>query len=292
MDAKPSEIKALIDLLDDPDDSVFRGVHDRIVSIGEPIVKDLEQAWRVWNMKGDKDGLRCSRIEDILCDINLAVVSDGLRVWAASREQDLLEGALLVARYKYPHLNMDVTRGMFKSILELASKEIHATRMEPMEVIAALNTVVFKRFRFAPNKENPYTPHNSYISDVFARKKGSPTSLGLIYLAIAEKLDIPLRGVGLPHHFVMAYTYNEKVLFYVNPTKEGEILGLEELHKFLDRISFERHKKFVAPCDKPSIMYRLLNNLITSYSKTQGVEAESRIRDIDSLCQILKPDAG
>ena len=56
---------------------------------------------------------------------------------------------------------------------------------------------------------NFHAPQNSFISDVLNDKKGNPLSLSLLYLIIAQKCELPIKGVNLPKHFVIAYTHEE-----------------------------------------------------------------------------------
>lgn len=46
---------------------------------------------------------------------------------------------------------------------------------------------------------------NSFINTVIESRKGNPLSLSLLYSVIAESLDLPIYGVNLPNHFVLAY---------------------------------------------------------------------------------------
>ena len=86
---------------------------------------------------------------------------------------------------------------------------------------------------------NFHAPQNSFISDVLNDKKGNPLSLSLLYLIIAQKCKLPIKGVNLPKHFVIAYTheelYEEILQFYINPFSQGTILSRQDLERFCEK---------------------------------------------------------
>lgn len=59
---------------------------------------------------------------------------------------------------------------------------------------------------FRPNLNNYYDPDNSLVDRVLERRVGIPLSLAALALAVAERCDAPLVGVGMPGHFLLAET--------------------------------------------------------------------------------------
>ncbi len=72
---------------------------------------------------------------------------------------------------------------------------------------------------FSGNTTNHQDPQNSYIGQVLDTKKGNQISLASIYSIIAQKLDIPIYGVNLPQHFILAYLDEDKEKSYENGIK-------------------------------------------------------------------------
>ena len=60
---------------------------------------------------------------------------------------------------------------------------------------------------FTGNKKNYHSPQNSYLNTVLETKKGNPLSLSILYQVLAESLEIPIKGVNLPNHFILAYQH-------------------------------------------------------------------------------------
>src|SRR5436190_1968727 len=93
------EIDNLIKLLDDTDAEVFEQIEARLVTYGKDVIPILESAW-----SKSMDALMQQRIENIIHKIQLEALQHEFRVWSNSGGHDLIKGALLVARYRYPGL--------------------------------------------------------------------------------------------------------------------------------------------------------------------------------------------
>ena len=91
------ELNALISLLDDPDKDVFLQVREKLLSIGEQVIPVLENVW-----EQSFDTLIQSKIEGIIHNIQFNATAHQLKEWSISPDQNLLTGALLIAKYQYP----------------------------------------------------------------------------------------------------------------------------------------------------------------------------------------------
>jgi regulator of sirC expression with transglutaminase-like and TPR domain len=286
-----TEIRALITLIDDPDEGVYLQVRDRIVSLGEPVVPVLERAWEY----DDLGDLFRNRIEDILHTIHLGGVTDRLKAWFAGGGEDLLEGALVISRYRYPELDEHKVKARLASIRQDIWLELN-DHLTAFEKIRVFNHLFFQVHGFKGNKRNYHAPQNSYINEVLDSRKGNPLSLAIIYQVIAEDLGLPLRGVNLPNHFVLAYMDEESigadeeaganVLFYVNAFSQGDILGRNEISEFLQKLNIPPQSSFYQPCSNIDIIRRQLNNLANSYQKQGDSE---RSQDLEKLRDLLGP---
>ncbi|MBK6882122.1 MAG: transglutaminase family protein [Flavobacteriales bacterium] len=289
-----TEIRALITLIDDPDEGVYAEVRGRIVELGDHVVPVLERAWEF----DDLGDLFRDRIEDILHTIHLAAVNDRLKAWKATGGEDLLEGALIISRYRYPDMDEQKVKARLASIRQDIWLELndHLTAFEKVRVF---NHIFFQIHGFKGNKRNYHAPQNSYINEVLDSRKGNPLSLAIIYQVLAEDLHLPLRGVNLPNHFVLAYLDEdsiggadsgqegeENVLFYVNAFSQGDILGRNEINEFLDKLKVEHTPSFYTPCTNMDIIRRQLNNLANSYKKLDDPE---RCADLEKLRDLLGP---
>ncbi|HPF89294.1 MAG TPA: transglutaminase-like domain-containing protein [Flavobacteriales bacterium] len=292
-----TEIRALITLIEDPDQEVYDQVRERIVSLGDDVVPILERAWEF----EDHGDLFRDRIEDILETIHLSGVTERLIAWRDGGGEDLLTGALIISRYRYPDMDEQKVKARLASIRQDIWLELndHLTAFEKVRVF---NHIFFQIHGFKGNKRNYHAPQNSYINEVLDSRTGNPLSLAIIYQVLAEDLHIPLRGVNLPNHFVLAYLDEdsmggadsgqqgeENVLFYVNAFSQGDILGRNEINEFLEKLKIEPRPSFYSPCTNMDIIRRQLNNLANSYEKLGDSQ---RSTDLERLRDLLGKSEG
>lgn len=275
------EFKALISLLDDPDEDIFREVEHKLVTYGPDIVPVLEKSW-----EESLDALLHSRIENIIQKIQFDQVKNELQLWQLNNADDLLQGLLTVNRYQYPNMDEDLI------YYQIAEFRHHAWvnmmyDMSPIEKVKLLNSVLFREFGLSGNTSHYHDPQNSFINQVLSTKKGNPISLTCLYTLVAQKLDIPIYGVNLPKHFVAAYMHEsepDKVLFYINVFNRGQIMREDDIYAFLRQLNLPPSTEYTMPCDHISIIKRVLRNLMTSYDHLGNM---SKKQDIELLLNLL-----
>ena len=271
---KKQELNALISLLDDPDEKVFEQVSMKFLSLGQEIIPLLEDAW-----ERSFDTLLQNRIENIIHQIQFDIIKDALKDWSSPENQNLLEGALLIAQYQYPDIDIIKIKKHIDQIKKDVWLELNEN-LTALEKVRILNHILFDVHNLSGNTTNYHAPQNSYINNVLESKKGNPLLLAIIYTIIAQSLDIPIYGVNLPEHFILCYanmdrmglptgTMNEEssVLFYINPFSKGNVFGEKEINAFLKQLKLEQIPGFYEPCSNLEIIKRLLRNLISSYEK-------------------------
>jgi len=261
-----SELNALCELLDDPDQIVFSNVADRLLSYGPQAIPVLEAHW-----ERNMDGIIQTRIEDIIHQIQFDECRAALKAWIDNGATDLLEGAILMARYQYPDLNPDPIREQLARIrtdiwLELSD---HLTAMEKVRV---MNHIIFEVHGFSGNTQHYTAPQNSFFNMVLETKRGNPLSLSILYIILAQQLDIPIVGINLPEHFSLGYQDLHQpdpmeMQFYINPFNRGAVFGKGEVLRFLKKMNVEPEPRILRPASPLEMIYRMTNNLMLSYQK-------------------------
>lgn len=267
-----NEINALISLLDDPDEAVFRHIREKLLSLGEEVIPELESAW-----ESSFDAVFQERVENIIQSIQFDRVKHELMAWALPGHQDLLEGALLIAKYQYPDLNEIQVRKYLDQMKQDIWLELN-NNLTALEKVRVINHIIFDVHGFGGNTTNFHAPQNSLINTVLETKRGNQVSLSIIYAVIAQDLHIPIYGVNLPEHFILAYVDQggtsgvvtddpERVLFYINPFSRGSVVSKKEIDAFIRQHRLEEKPEFYTPCSNLVIIKRLLNNLLHAYEK-------------------------
>jgi regulator of sirC expression with transglutaminase-like and TPR domain len=277
-----SELKAMLFLLDDTDEQVVGTVAGRLLSEGAQIVPVLEQYWLT-----NQDPIRAGRIEQIIRNIQHKDLSAAFDSWLKSEEKSLLEACLLVSKIHYPGLDESLVVNFVEKMRLDAWMSLY-NASNPHDKIKILNHIFFERYNFKGNSNDYHNPDNSLINRVIETRSGNPISLCNLYATVAQKLGLPVFGVNLPQHFVLAYcddthlapivpfqapsSLNREdygsVLFYINPFSRGQIFLHKNIKDFLEVIKVESQPAFFDTCEPLEILKRMLRNLHYSYQKT------------------------
>ena len=282
------EVIALITLLDDPDEVIYSQVKDRFVILGPPAIPHLETAW-----ENSFDAIMQKRIEIIIHTIQFEILQKALKKWAIEEQEDLLKGILILSRYQYPDLNETKIRKDLDQIKQDVWLELNDD-LTAIEKVKVLNHILFEVHQFSGNITNYHAPQNSFINNVLESKKGNPLMLSVLYMLICKELNIPIYGINLPQHFVLAYlndnanlidvnnkTLSNNILFYINPFSKGLIFNQKDIDQFLKQLNLEAEAKYYIPCSNIEIVKRSLNNLIFSYEKLGYLEKVDELKGLD-----------
>lgn len=283
------EIKALISLLDDTDQEVYRHIHEQLISIGKDVIPLLEDAWGQ-----SMDMLMQQRIEEIVSSIQFDSLKKELGKWAEKRSFQLLEGVILIARFQYPDLDETKISQQINQLQREVWLELN-DNLTSFEKIHVLNRILFEMHGFGGNTANFHAPQNSFINIVLETKKGNPLLLSILYMQLARQLDLPVYGVNLPEHFILAYLNHlytgnpeeakeEDVMFYINPFSKGSVFDKKEIDSFLKKLGIKPQPSFYIPCSNLDIIKRLIRNLIHSYEKLGYSE---KIKQLTELLHVV-----
>ena len=116
-------------------------------------------------------------------------------------------------------------------------------------------------------------PRNSFLDQVLERRRGLPIALATLTLAVARRAEVPMEGIGMPGHFVVADVSGPAPV-YLDPFAGWERRSLEDLAAIVRRTSgLELRPEFLAPVGDRAILARTLANLRGSYLRRR------RLRD-------------
>lgn len=290
MTLNKNEVLALISLLDDTDSDIINHVQEQLLILGKEVIPSLEEAWSV-----AFDPVKQERIETLIHKIQFDSLLEELRNWSRHNNEDIIAGAILIARHQYPDLDDDLVHAELIHLKRNIWLELNPN-LTAFETINVINRVLFDTHMFKGNTTNFHAPSNSYIHAVLETKKGNPLLLSVIYMKLAQMLDLPVYGVNLPEHFILAYldendilrevTNNptSNVLFYINPFSRGTIFNKLEIDNFLKKLNVEPDDHFYQPCSNIEIIKRMIRNLTYSYQKLGDTEKVSELeRMMDAL---------
>lgn len=286
-----SELNALISLLDDPDETIFEQINGQILAQGSTVVGELELAW-----ENSKSVLQQQRIENLIQKIQFSDTSNSLNQWVAAGGKDLLEGAIIIAKYQFPDLNESKIHSYIEQLKQDIWLELNPN-LTALEQVRVINHILFEVHYFIGNNTDFHHPNNSFINTVLESKRGNPLSLSIIYAILAQKLTMPIYGVNLPQHFILAYmggesTFglydldkNKEVLFYINAFSKGTIFNRNEVEAYLQQLKLSPNDNYFYPCSNIEMIKRMINNLIFAFEK---IGNDQKSKDMKLLLKCFK----
>lgn len=272
------ELEALMSLLEDPDMQVFDNVSNRLIELGEEVILPLEKRWEL-TLKPELQG----KIENVIKQIQFNTLRRSMDSWKSSGGTNLLYGAYLVARFQYPELGFEAFNDKLEKIKRDIWLELN-NELTALEKVKVINYFMYDIHKFDKSLKKAHTPQLYLLNHVIDTFKGSPVMLGLIYADLARRLNLPIYGVNLPRNFVLCY-YDPDfqddpngILFYINPSDNGAVLGLKELKFFLNQVKIEEKESFFKPCSNVDIIERLLINLQYAYERSGQTEKAQALK--------------
>lgn len=196
--------------------------------------------------------------------------SDALRALLAGDEQ-ALELDLAAVELATLHMGRTDPDVVIRQLDEWAGQVEHELMPGAggAQYLSAVQRVLFEGAQLRGAEEDYYAAENSCLPLVIERRKGLPITLSVIYLEVARRLSRPVYGVALPAHFVCQYN-DGLVRVYVDVFQAGRLLTeedcLEKIGALTGQPALANLVRF-EPCDKRSIVTRMLRNLWGAYRR-------------------------
>lgn len=291
-----AEFNAMLSLLDDTDEAVVSAVESRFLEEGDSVIEQLEKSW----VSNDFPQVS-SQIESLIKRIQRNHLHQGFGAWFKQELPDLLEGWIWLSKIKYPGIQSE---SILRSIndIKMDAWLMMGNVQNEREKIDILNHVFFHQQGFKGDSNQYHYPDNSFINTVLSRKTGNPISLSALYITVAQSLGLPVFGVNLPQHFVVAYcglkkgvsnkcAVNElktseigEPLFYINPYSKGQVFIKDSVDAFLKVVNVKPMAQFYLPCSVHDIIKRMLRNLHYSFGESQEIEKQQELLLVMKLC--------
>jgi regulator of sirC expression with transglutaminase-like and TPR domain len=276
-----SELHSLVQLLDDSDPEVVEIVENKILEQGVKLLPQLEDFW-LFGKYPEQSHL----LENIIQRIQFKKLLDDISESKKSGKLTDLQAWVFASRIQYPGLTEGMMLGHLNQLRIDAWVKLSKVR-NPLDQIQTLNHLFFDVYQFQGNSNNYHHTDNSFINRVLETKLGNPISLAVLYSTVSKALGLPVFGVNLPQHFVLAYCRMEtepnfdgvypkdelkienvkSVLFYINPFSKGQIFSTDSIDAFLKTVKIEKDSSYYLPCPSEQILIRMFRNLFHAYSK-------------------------
>ena len=216
---------------------------------------------------------------------------------AVDQNFPLLEAAAAIAQDEEPGLDVQEVLATCDALLVRLKRRLKPDA-EPLQKLTVLNQFFYNELGFGCNANNFYAPENSYLNEVFRTRRGIPISIAVIWLELAQALDLQADGVSFPGHFLVKVTLPEGLV--VMDPLTGDSLGLDRLTERLApyRQGFEVAEDgeesdtplglYLQTAMPRDILTRMLRNLKEIFSSQSDWQ---RLKCVLDRLIVLNPDA-
>ncbi len=287
-------MRALLQLIDDPDAEVFETVADRILDFGKSIIPDLELLWEHTQDQGVQE-----RIETLIHRVHFQDLEHDFYDWTTERNPGLLRGALLLCRLHYPELQLSPLLTQIDAMRRNIWLELN-NYLTPLEKVNVFNSILYNYYKLQGHELSARDPQHFFLNKALESRQGNGYTIGILYLTLCEMLDIPVFAVDIPRQLVFAYidTINPfldpqhdsvpKLSFFVDPMN-GAVYSRREVEAYLHKLNVKADAARYAPIDARRIIYKMMEELALCYR--YGRE-EDKAREVEHLMRIIVPGAG
>ncbi len=281
------EIKALLHLIDDPDEDVYNTVSDRIISFGKDIIPNLEHLWENVSNEDTQE-----RIELLIHRLHFRDLTAEFAEWKDSGE-NLLEGAILVSKYHYPEMQPAQIRQEIEKLRRNMWLELN-NYLTPIEKINVLNSIFYNYFKQKGVEISYDTPDPFLINKTLEAKKGNALSNGIILIVLCELLDIPVKAINIPRQFILGYFddqydvlnpvghSSEKISFYIDPLN-GQMYSHKDIENYFKKLSVRPVTSYFRPISNRRIIQFLLEELSKCYDNDRNHYKMDELLSLASL---------
>ena len=281
------EINALLHLIEDPDEEIFGAVSTRIVELGRQIVPNLENLWE--NTISERVQ---GRIELLIHRLHVNDLSEDFRQWSLAGHHDLLVGALLAGKFQYPDLS---TAPIVQEIEKLRRNiwlELN-NYLTPLEQVRIVTGILYGYYGLK-GTETVYTDVNDFLlHKALESRRGNQVANGLLYLILCELLDIPVKAIGIPRQFILAYFkpgYSaedleqpiSKIEFFIDPAS-GMVFTHKDLELYFKRIQVPAVHSYFRPYSNKRVIQSLLEEMGKCFDNEKDYYKKDELDELSDL---------
>ena len=278
-------IHALLRLLSDPNEQVATTIQDQLAHLGPGVLPFLEQALTA-------DSTLEPRVAHIKEEIRFGQLKNEFQTFVShgARHEDWEHGAFLIAKLAYPDLSIPHYVECLDHLAEEFRTKWLTTESPSGKAARQLSTFLFKDKGFSGNRTQYYDPDNSYVNRVIETRQGIPISLSALYVFVGKRLDLPLAGVGMPGHFLVKLE-GEMPPQFIDCFNGGTMLREQDCEQFITASGLEYDPKLLEKSSTPTILARMLRNLLSIYEQEPEEKMARRARALLELLDIEPTDA-
>ena len=167
-------------------------------------------------------------------------------------ELDVARAALMIARAIDPEVDVDGGVKEIDAIADGLGRVLKGIET-PERIVGGVNRCLFKDLDWR------YEPHRPFLADLLSGKQGDCCSFSCVYVAIGDRLGIPLFAVRGPRHVFIRYEGSRTI--NVETTSRGNVFTDKQV---IDRLRIAQVSvelgAYLAPLTKRELVAIVLSN--------------------------------
>jgi tetratricopeptide (TPR) repeat protein len=185
-------------------------------------------------------------------------------------EEDVLNACLLLSQNYFKDIDRNTTNKLFDGMVDQIRQRIKGVR-SPREIVGMINKYVYDELQFTSS--NRRAPNLQLPNKVLENRKGHCVGLCLIYMAITERLKIPIFPMIVRDHLFLRYddTANR---FNIETTAKGKSYPDDYYRRFLILPQEESARAYLRKVAKAEFLGVFLTNL-GNYLRRSGRTADA-----------------
>ncbi len=179
------------------------------------------------------------------------------------RKQPRLEKlALLLAKFDNAEVDVASYENTLSRLAGEIREQISEKQDDPKQRREEFDRLFFQEYGYHGSTTNYYNKSNSYLNEVIDDREGLPISLSVLYMTIARELNLDIRGVGLPGHFVVQQYIDDKPGEVIDVFEKGVVLSPVDM---VTRVEIQTGKPwsddYLLPQSVSDVFLRMIRNL-------------------------------
>lgn len=216
---------------------------------------------------------------------------DDLQAVLDTAPLNLARAALVIARLEYPSLEPGPWLAAIDALGVEAIARLAPAAGDPLRRrVSLLNALIFDEHGFSGNTQHYDDFRNSCLNVVLERRLGIPITLALVYMEVARRAGLDIRGIAFPGHFLMramvAASTDGSADLILDPFNRGAEVdeaacrALLAAHLGSAAESAPLDPRLLQPCTGRQMLARILNNLKRTYVELRSFEHARQVTNL------------
>ncbi len=276
-------LEALVSLLADPDESIWRTARRELERCGRASLAPLRRAER------SADPRLRLRARDLTATLTRRDHLRRLVRTACARPFDLEAALWRLAALSEPHFDARPHRERLDEIAHRVGERARAAGPGLTRTLALVD-VLHQEEGFQGGQRDYHHPDHVHLHRCLATGRGLPLTLAALHMAVGRRVGLTVRAVALPGHVLVRLVSGDRSLL-IDPFHGGRIRTRKDCLHYLLQQGLTPRQEWFEDADELALFGRHLNNLRHAY-RAVGRRGEAREleRALEHVARVPRSD--